>query len=235
VTDVVLFLAFAAFAFTALRNAVWFVLISSPIVARCLRSVDVGAFVGRLSRSRRPDAARREQARRPSLPPVRYGLNAAIAIVMVAVAAVLSPWVRPLLSSRGRDVWVDARTPVGAVNYLAQRGIRDRVFHPEIYGDYLVWRLWPQQRSFVDSRIHLFWQCPSVLDDYDLAFVDSQWDERLARYGVRYLMLSKEETGEAAMIEGARQSAGWRVVYEDRSTVIFEKSLQVSATCGRAR
>jgi hypothetical protein len=201
-TDVVLFVAFAAFAFSAIRNAVWFALVSSPIVARYL-----------------PPLA----SKRASAAPVRHGVNAAIAVAMVGVAVVASPWVRPLLSPRGRATWLDPRTPVGAVDYIERRGIRDRIFHPEIYGDYLVWRLWPQQRSFVDSRVHLFPACPRVVDDYDRVFSDPRWEERLAAYGIRYLMLSKDEADDAPMIAVARSGAAWRVVYEDGSTVIFEK------------
>jgi hypothetical protein len=213
-TELALFVGFAVFALTSLRNAIWFVLVVTPLVARHVGTFDATTLVGRIPRLRTLGGTEDRPA-----PPVRYGLNAVLALILVAVTVALLPWFRP-----GGDVALVAdKTPVGAMDYMEAHALRGNVFAPEIYGDYLIWRLWPAQRSFVDSRVHLFNQCPSVANDYNLVFLDSHWEERLARYDIRYVLLSKDEAESRLIIESARASTRWRVLYEDDASILFEK------------
>ena len=108
------------------------------------------------------------------------------------------------------------------MDYIQQNALEGNIFHPQIYGDYLIWRLWPQQHSFIDGRVHLFDY--SVVRDYRLAFNDSHWDERLSRYDIKYLLLSKDEEENRMILETAMSSAAWRLVYEDNTSVIFERT-----------
>jgi len=107
------------------------------------------------------------------------------------------------------------------MDYIEQHALRGNIFHPQIYGDYLIWRLWPQQRSFIDGRVHLFHD--SVVRDYRLSFNDSHWDERLARYDIKYLLLSKDEDENRMIMETAGASGTWRLVYEDSVSILFER------------
>jgi len=212
-TELVVFVAFAGFAMTAIRNAVWFVLASAPIVARHLPTVGI-------LRSRRR-AGSGVASRDPA--PVRHGLNAVLALSMAAVAVFLSPWMRIRLSPVGARSLLDPKTPVGAVDYMEMHDLRGSTFSPEAYGDYLVWRLWPRQRSFVDSRVHLFQECLAVANDYNLMFFDSRWEDRLRRYDVTYVLLDKADSQSRRMIDDARESARWRLLYEDDVSVLFER------------
>jgi hypothetical protein len=226
-TELVLFVGFAAFGLSAVRNAIWFVLICAPIVARHLPTFDAGSILQPLRRFQRINSLAGWMASRAESSahaPVRYGLNTVIAAAMIAIAIVLSPWVRPHLHVQrlGTTLW-DPRTPLGAVDYIQSHGLQGNIFNPEIYGDYLVWRLWPRQRSFVDSRVHLFQACPALVDDYNLVFYDAHWEERLARYDIRYVLLNKDGKETRTIINGARTSPQWQVLYEDELSILFEK------------
>jgi hypothetical protein len=222
--EMALVLVFAVFGLTAIRNGVWFVLIAAPIVSRYLPLVDWPGLASAFRRLRVGEAvAVWIQRRRASPAPVRYRLNAQIVIVMLVITVLVSPWVYPRLRNKllGTALW-EATTPVGAMDYLDRNNLEGNTFHPQIYGDYLIWRLWPRQRSFVDGRVHVF-DLP-VIRDYRLAFVDSHWEERLAKYDIRYLLLSKEEEENRMMLDSARASANWKVLYEDHLSVLFEKN-----------
>lgn len=217
------FLAFAVFAMTATRNGIWFSLVAAPILARHLAAIDwrpleplrrfrlIDGLVGSVSR--------------PADPNPRHGLNAAIAGVALAATVVASPWVYPRLGVKrlGTTVW-SPKTPVGAMDYLQAHRVEGNIFHPQAYGDYLMWRLWPRQRTFIDGRVHLF--DPSVVRDYLLAFLDPHWEQRLAKYDIRYILLSKSEEEQKTLIASARASAGWRLRYEDEESVLFEKKAE---------
>ena len=220
--DLALVLVFSILGLSAVRNGVWFALIAAPVLARYLPTIDFSAVPMTLQRVRISKVALNWLAnRRQTVAPIRYRLNRQIALLMITIVVLVSPWVYPHLGNPafGNTLW-ETSTPVGAMDYIQQNGLQGNIFHPQVYGDYLIWRLWPEQRSFIDGRVHLF--DAAVVRDYRMAFLDSHWDERLSKYNIRYLLLSKEEEENHAMTEAARSSAGWQVLYEDDHTVIFE-------------
>ena len=221
--DLALFLSFAIFGLKSLRNGVWFTLIVAPILASYLATIRLSDLIQPLRRFRLVDSFCLWVAhRKDTVVPIRYRLNRQIAVVMLTILILVSPWIYPHLGNKlfGSTLW-EPSTPVGAMDYIEQQGLRGNIFHPQIYGDYLIWRLWPQQRSFIDGRVHLFDN--SVIKDYRLAFNDPHWDERLARYDIRYLLLSKDEEENHMMTDTARTSNDWRVLYEDHQSILFEK------------
>jgi len=225
-TETVLCLGFAALGLTSLRNAIWFSIVMTPILARYLPMIDVKTTLGPLRRFGAVDALARWMERHTennSRAPVRHGLNGAIASGVLLITILLSPAIRPHIVGDRRGIFLDRATPLGALDYMESHGVRQRVFTPEIYGDYLVWRLWPEQRSFVDSRVHLFQQCPWVVNDYNVVHLDSHWEDRLARYEIGYILLNKEEGESRGILDSARGSPRWRLIYEDERSVLFEK------------
>jgi len=119
-----------------------------------------------------------------------------------------------------RTQLLEIGTPVGAMDYIAEHGFRGNMFHPQAYGDYLIWRLWPQQKSFIDGRTHLF--SLSFVQDYFGIFHDDRWESRLAKYDIQYLLLPKGDASCALMIEDAQSSPRWKLLYEDNVSVLFE-------------
>jgi hypothetical protein len=221
--DLALVLTFSILGLSAVRNGVWFALISAPVLARYLPTVDFSAVNNALKRLRFGKALINRLATGPrAAAPVRYRLNRQIAVLMLTLVVLVSPWVYPHLGNPafGNTLW-EKTTPVEAMDYIQEHKLEGHIFHPQVYGDYLIWRLWPDQRSFVDGRVHLF--DAAVIRDYRLAFLDSHWEERLARYDIRYLLLSKEEEENHMMTETARASPGWRVRYEDDKSILFEQ------------
>lgn len=221
--DLVLVLTFSILGLSAVRNGVWFALIAAPVLARYLPTIDFSAVTNTLRRLRIGKTLLNWLAtRRETVAPIRYRLNRQIAVLMLTIVVLVSPWVYPHLGNPafGNTLW-ETSTPVGAMDYIQQHALQGNIFHPQIYGDYLIWRLWPEQRSFIDGRVHLF--DDSVIRDYRLAFHDSHWDERLARYDIKYLLLSKDEDENRMMIETARASSAWQSVYEDSGSILFER------------
>jgi hypothetical protein len=210
-TELGLFIGFAAFGLAARRNSIWFGLVISPLLARRL---------GGLGRWRggEGEAVRGRRG-------TRYRLNWVILIFLVSFTVLLSPWVRPYLKvERLRPQLLDRGTPVGAMDYIEAHDLEGNIFHPQMYGDYLIWRLWPEQRSFIDGRVHLY--DGAFVRDYVLVFQDVGWESRLDEYDIEYLLLPKGDENSQAMIEGARQSGNWALLYEDELSVLFEKPPQ---------
>ena len=118
----------------------------------------------------------------------------------------------------------EPQTPVKAVDYIKLHELRGSIFHPQIFGDYLIWRLYPLQRSFIDGRVHLFGE--PFVREYQNIFYDSHWEEMLAPFNIQYLLLSKDQ-GQADsinLIQRARASRNWKTIYEDDVSILFSKA-----------
>jgi hypothetical protein len=223
--DFGLFLVFSILGLKATRNSIWFVIIATPMVARYLGSLDPKLLLPVLRQSTvlrrlaglldRPE----KQGRDP-----HYRLNLTIACSALGVLILVSPWVRPRLYGTSL---LDPQTPVKAMDYIQNNALKGNIFHPQIYGDYLVWRLWPMQRCFFDGRVHLYGE--PFVRYYHRIFIDSQWEDLLKPYGIRYLLLSKasEQEDSRRMIESARSSSHWKVRYEDEVSALFEAADRV--------
>jgi hypothetical protein len=218
-TDFGLFLVFSVLGLKATRNSIWFIIIATPIAARYLSTLDPKPVLTAL----RKTAVLRQLALlfdrpRKEARVQHYGLNLTIACCAIGVLILVSPWVRP--GVYGTSL-LDPATPVGAMDYIERNALKGNIFHPQIYGDYLVWRLWPNQRCFFDGRVHLYGE--PFVRYYHRIFIDSQWEELLKPYGIRYLLLSKSPGQEDSrrLVESARSSPHWRILFEDNISVLF--------------
>lgn len=218
-TEAALFCGFAVFAMISTRNAAWFGTVAYPILARYLPMVDLRPLMA-LRRFRAIDWVFRLAEGTSDERPVYNRINIAIAAVAVAVLIAQSPWVRPKLYKV--PLW-DRQTPVAAAEFIHEHGLTGNIFHPQIFGDYLIWRLWPQQKSFFDGRVHLFGL--DFVRQYGLLLYDSHWEDRLARWNIKYMLLRTAPDDEEVLkvIASARTSGRWKQLYEDDISVLFEK------------
>jgi hypothetical protein len=217
-----LFLTFAVLGFGARRHGIWFALIIAPVLARHLIEIRVPNPLASIRDGpmARQSVASAEQLRRAS--PWRLRINWTILACLMLFTAVLSPWIRPKLNvQRLRPGLLEAATPIGAMDYIEAHPLQGNIFHPQTYGDYLIWRLWPDQRSFFDGRVHLFDE--AFVREYVLIMHDPSWESRLAKYDIRYLLLPKDTPSFSNMIQSARESEGWALLYEDELSVLFVK------------
>jgi hypothetical protein len=108
------------------------------------------------------------------------------------------------------------------MDFIAEHRLTGNIFHPQMFGDYLIWRLWPNQKSFIDGRVHLFGL--EFVNEYFSVFHDANWEQVLAKWRVRYLLLSTlpGELDSLHLAEAARRSPRWRTLYEDDVSVLLE-------------
>jgi hypothetical protein len=105
--------------------------------------------------------------------------------------------------------------PAGALTTLA-RDSGARVFTNDEWGDYLIYRLYPRTKVFVDGRSDFYG------DDFEEKYVDILnvkygWDKTLGQFGVNTILLPP-----TAPLAGAlKESSRWRVVYDDGIAVVF--------------
>jgi hypothetical protein len=218
--ELTLFLAFAAFGLKSLRNGVWFSMIAYPILARYAPALDFRNLMAWLvRRGWMKDSVESDDGVMESRP-ANYRLNALFAVVGIILLSIQSPWIRPTLY---KAPLIDPKTPVNAMNFIGEHKLAGNIFHPQTFGDYLIWRLWPEQKSFIDGRVHIFGV--DFIRKYQAVFGDSHWEDLLATWNIRYLLLPKDPRDDDSqrLIHRAGDSEHWQKVYEDDLAILFEK------------
>lgn len=217
--DWVLFTVFAMFGITALRNCAWFQLISAPILARHLPLVPWQAVKGLW----RPESFKRSWFTLTEDSGRLRKINLALSGLLIVLTLISSPWWRSL---RNGENLLDKQTPVGAANYISERRLEGNIYHPQAYGDYLLWKLWPSQRVFFDGRVHLYGE--EFVRQYFRIQEDSSWEQIMAEYSIDLMLLDKkmyEKAGHKrlSLLDKARKSSNWHVIFEDDISVLLAK------------
>jgi hypothetical protein len=131
------------------------------------------------------------------------------------VAAVLFA---PAPPKRFRAEFDPKSYPSGAIEMLRRDPVA-RIFTHDEWGDYLIWRLYPTGRVFVDGRSDFYG------DDFENKYIDVlnvkyDWEQILDGFGVNTILLPPS----AALSGVLKESSRWRVVYDDGVALIFRSN-----------
>lgn len=129
----------------------------------------------------------------------------------------------------GSTRWMNAHfdpknLPVQATDAIVQRGLREPIFAPDAWGGYLIYRLYPQNKVFVDDR-HDFYGVDFLRDYLRAIRLTPDWDKFLNEKHVNWALLPAGSSL-ANMLE---ETAQWNVVYRDGTAVLLERK-QLLAT-----
>jgi hypothetical protein len=129
-------------------------------------------------------------------------------------------------------------TPEGAADYLRTNHLTGPLFNTYEQGGYLIWRLWPQTRVFIDGRAlsdSLYKDYREILNN-DQSSADAVTGPRadlLNHYGVQVVVMNAMDYASGALYPLALAlanpaSSEWRLVYDDAQDLIFVRGSQPS-------
>ena len=149
-------------------------------------------------------------------------------------------WVAPLLIAAGLVAGVDRgaffhfrvaewRFPAGAADFLLRHRVTGRMFNTYEYGGYLMWRLWPQQRVFIDGRAlseTVFQDYARILYNHDESDGLPSGETLLDGHGIEVIVMNTFEPSGGTIYLLAPSladpnQARWKLVYQDAQSLIF--------------
>ena len=109
--------------------------------------------------------------------------------------------------------------PAAAVSFLAANHPPAPLLNHYNWGGYLIWKLYPQYRVFVDGRADLYG------DDFlnrlaDIYYIRHNWQDEFAATRVCSVILPPE----APLISALRESPDWKVIYSDKQAAILTRT-----------
>jgi len=215
-TDLLLVVVFAWLGASGVRYAVWFGLVSAPILSEAL------------SRLPREDLARwrRWLLRHPLGRRLVYGGARGYPgfrwLVVGSMVALLLLAGGFLFFYPDETLWLTHDTGVAAVDFMEESGLQGRLFNELARGSYLIWRLGPAQPVFIDPRFELY-SFEHFKAYRALSRAEGDVASLLAEYDFALLLLDRE--WQAPLVEFVDgQPERWTRAYEDAYTLLYRRA-----------
>ncbi len=219
--EVTLLAAFGALGMFSLRKIMWFGVVAAPILAlQALPTLEprVQPDTARLSPSQMAQVVFRNVM--TSRAAGRPAFNLTLLVVLVGVTLLFTPWAQMnLRHPGGEQVLLDPRTPVDAVGFIEEQDLEGHIFHPQIYGDYMIWKLYPRHKVFVDGRVHLYGA--RIWSDYLLMIRGADWEQLAQQYGIRHVLLDRTDEVQERLEQALERSDRWHLVYSDERSAVY--------------
>ena len=160
-----------------------------------------------------PDSAKRQDSR---------GV-ADWAVAAVVACAIAVPFARGRAFQLRSAEW---KYPAGAAGFLLDHHVTGPMFNPYDKGGYLIWRTWPQLRTFIDGRS----LNEKVFADYQrMTKYTPGTRELLDQYGIQVVVMNAFEANSGApyVLPLALADPGekeWKMVFSDAGATIFMRT-----------
>jgi hypothetical protein len=225
-TEALLVFVWAHGGLLAARNIPIFAIAAAPPVAAAiqdwlLRVPDLNVAAWLRAWARRFNRVAQETAETDSI--ARLHLVSVLGVLLVA-ALIYAP--NP--PKRFRAEFDPKVYPAAALATL-RSDPAGRIFTHDEWGDYLIYRLYPGHKVFVDGRSDFYG------DDFDDKYIDvlnvkPGWEKTLRGFGVDTILMPPD----AALSGALKESSRWRLVYDDGIALVFRSAsrtmgVQVSA------
>jgi hypothetical protein len=122
----------------------------------------------------------------------------------------------------------DWRFPSGAADFVLTHGLTSPMFNTYEFGGYLIWRLWPHQRVFIDGRAlseSIFNDYARILYNHSAADGGKTGLNLLDQYGIQTIVMNGFEYSEGQaynlMLAISTGLTEWKLVYNDPQAVVF--------------
>ena len=197
-----MFLSLGALSLVTFRAGLFFAIASAHIIGYNLSGLNAPSLMGKA-----PDVVRGSR---------RMAVTAAICLLGVAAG------LAGTRSIAARGIMSPGIFPDKAAAYIEGSNAPANLYHPYEWGGYLIWRLYPGYRSFIDGRALV-----SISEHFEVQNAGPRWSEILEDRDVSTVlfwpMLPSSKRVPPIVFALARDP-GWRAVYWDTRSLVFVRS-----------
>jgi hypothetical protein len=205
-TDLAYVALFAYASLLAGRNLAPFALVAAPALSR-----HVAVIIDRWREGLSGSSGRGARAVKPPawMLAANWGL-----LLLVIVAALVKVYVP--LEPGFNEALERERLPAAAVDWIGEHKPAGQMLNHYNWGGYIIWRLWPEYRVFVDGRTDLFGD--DILSDYveiQRGGPDSLY--LLEQYDISFVLTDARDSLSALL----DCEQGWGLAYEDELAAVW--------------
>ncbi|HEA47544.1 MAG TPA: tetratricopeptide repeat protein [bacterium] len=196
-TDLTLFLVATLLSLSSRRHIELFVIFTSPILAKHLNII---------------------LKKRMTFRPKAWLFPASLTILILIIA-----WTAIRLPSQIKIK--EGLFPDKAVDFIEENELSGNLFNPSGWGGYLIWRLYPECRVFIDGRLLVYGE--RIYEEYGAIFRgEPPWEELLNRYKVDIALVDyNRKHSRPNLRDRLYESQDWRLIYWDDESMLYIKNL----------
>ncbi|MDX8405475.1 MAG: hypothetical protein R8K50_04915 [Mariprofundus sp.] len=114
----------------------------------------------------------------------------------------------------------DKMIPVQATDFILKTGLTGHMFNTYRFGGYLIYRLYPEQRVFIDGRADMYG------DDFFQQYIkinsgQADWEKLFNKYAIDYVICERD----AAIRQLLILRSDFRLVYDDDNNSVLVKDI----------
>ncbi|ATX81781.1 hypothetical protein Ga0123462_0912 [Mariprofundus ferrinatatus] len=138
-------------------------------------------------------------------------------LLVVIVAAGM--WLYAPVVGKSHQQDRDATIPVKATEFVLNTGISGRMFNTYQFGGYLIYRLYPDQKVFIDGRADMYGD--KFLIEYMTIYSGGTgWEGDFDKYDIDYVICSRD----APILSKLMRRGDFRLVYDDEYNSVLLKN-----------
>jgi hypothetical protein len=184
------------------RNVPFFVLVATPILAEhawsWIRTQRFGQWLAK------PEAETRDK------------LKLALNVLLLVIAPLMLVAVRAQNVLAEQPAVETQKFPREAVDFMRSRNLPQPIYNEYHWGGYLIWKLYPDYRVFIDGRADVYGD--AFFEEFMATHAgEPNWKENLSKHGVRTVLI----TPDCPLASLLRADQTWENVFEDQQSVIF--------------
>ncbi len=222
----ILLAGWAHLALVVIRNAPIFMIVAAPPVAALLQSLLTQAPGRNMAAWARAAALRAERFT------AAFGVTDSIPRGHLTSAAaaclVVALFYAPNAPAQCRAEYDATRYPAKAIDVLRDGGSSKIIFTDDEWGGYLIYRLYPEKKVFIDGRLDFYGSRFSQTCD-DVVNARDGWEKSLDAYHVNTILLRTN----AALAGTLKESRRWRPVYDDGVAIVFRANPEDAAAASQ--
>lgn len=133
------------------------------------------------------------------------------------VLIMLACWSALIMGKIGDRYFIDPELfPVQAVDWLEANPQSGRMFNDFNWGGYIVWRLWPEQKDFIDSQSDLTGEVSRLY--LNAQKLTPGWEQVFVQYNIEWVLMPVD-----SILSQELARSGWKIIYQDTTAVILRK------------
>ena len=137
-------------------------------------------------------------------------------ILVIAIALIITVTLIQLPGKQEEAVKLNY--PTDAVEWIIKNKPQGKLFNSYNWGGYLIWRLYPEYPVYIDGRADLYGG--KYLTKYvDIKSAKLGWDKKIDEEGVQIVFVESD----SKLADALRQASGWKISFEDKLGVIFDR------------
>lgn len=196
---------FTVMSFVAYRYLVFYMCVATPIIADLVSRLREERISSPLAGSASP----------------REGFVAAFSLMVSVTLLSVSLYTFRGFKG-GEDVFF--HVPRGAADFLGGHKVEGNMFNGYKFGGYLIWKLYPDKKVFIDSRALSY----KLVEEYQTVVYATEgpqgsWKDIISRYDISYVLVYPllADGALVPIVETLLDSDEWALIYADHLALIF--------------